>query len=76
MTTSTITARRKGDPQHYVEGEKIGRTGQHIGQTKTLKNNVEQKLEIGRERFIKSVARAYFGEILFVIIYEKRIRNS
>ena len=22
MTTSTITARRKGDPQHYVEGQK------------------------------------------------------
>ena len=21
MTTSTITARRKGDPQHYVEGK-------------------------------------------------------
>ena len=22
MTTSTVTARRKGDPQHYVEGKK------------------------------------------------------
>jgi hypothetical protein len=21
MTTSTVTARRKGDPQHYVEGK-------------------------------------------------------
>ena len=24
MTTSTVTARRKGDPQHYVEGKTIG----------------------------------------------------
>ena len=32
MTTSTITARRKGDPQHFVEGKKLVRLcgPQHI----------------------------------------------
>ena len=30
-TTSSITARRKGDPQHYVEGKTAASAGTHSG---------------------------------------------
>ena len=47
MTTSTITARRKGDPQHYVEGKNVIKQKSfksiEINQNKSINKKINNK---------------------------------
>ena len=64
MTTSTITARRKGDPQHYVEGKrKDGHRFKHSfqpGHTNERKRWYE---------WMSNFGKIYIGKIGFVEMY-------